>query len=98
MIEVTGLPSGPRSLIANNGTSAKVTGWLRASSVPGPPVSTSLAYDWLGCETWGDDLWPTESPLVHFDFALPAPRARRRLRGVGDFRDVRRQLRLVWSK
>jgi hypothetical protein len=54
--------------------------------------------DWLGCEQWGDDLWPAESPLVHFDFALPAPRARRRLRGVGDFREVRRQLRLVWSR
>jgi len=54
--------------------------------------------DWLGSEQWGDDLWPAESPLVHFDFALSAPRARRRLRGVGDFRDVRRQLRLVWSR
>ena len=53
--------------------------------------------DWLGCETWGDDLWPAESPLVHFDFAIPPPRSRRRLRGVGDFREVRRQLRLVWS-
>jgi hypothetical protein len=54
--------------------------------------------DWLGSEQWGDELWPAESPLVHFDFALPAPRAPRRLRGVGDFRDVRRQLRLVWSR
>jgi hypothetical protein len=54
--------------------------------------------DWLGCEAWGDDLWPAESPLVHFDFAIPPPRARRALRGVGDFRDVRRQLRLVWSR
>lgn len=54
--------------------------------------------DWLDCEQWCDDLWPTESPLVHFDFALPAPRARRRLRGVGDFRDVRQQLRLVRSR
>lgn len=54
--------------------------------------------DWLGCEAWGDDLWPAESPLVHFDFAIPPPRARRTLRGVGDFRGVRRQLRLVWSR
>jgi hypothetical protein len=52
--------------------------------------------DWLGSETWGDDLWPAESALVHFDFALP--RAHRPLRGVGDFRAVRRQLRLVRSK
>jgi hypothetical protein len=54
--------------------------------------------DWLGCETWGDELWPTESPLVHFDVAIPPARARRPLRGVGDFRAARRQLRLVWSK
>lgn len=53
---------------------------------------------WLGCEAWGEDLWPTESPLVHFDFAIPRARGRRRLPGVGDFRDVRRQLRLVWSR
>jgi hypothetical protein len=52
----------------------------------------------LDSQPWGDDLWPAESPLVHFDFALPPPRARRRLRGVGDFTDVRRQLRLVWSR
>jgi transposase len=54
--------------------------------------------DWLGCEAWGEELWPAESALVHFDFAIPPPRARRTLRGVGDFRAVRRQLRLVWSK
>jgi len=54
--------------------------------------------DWLGCETWGDDLWPAESPLVHFDFAVPPSRSRRLLRGVGDFRDVRPRLRLVRSK
>jgi len=55
--------------------------------------------DWLGCEAWGDDLWPTESPLVQFDFATPAsPRPRRTLGGVGNFRAVRRRLRLVWSR
>jgi hypothetical protein len=54
--------------------------------------------DWLGCETWPDDLWPAESPLVRFDFAVPPTGARRRIRGVGDFRSVRRQLRLVWSR
>ena len=55
--------------------------------------------DWLGCETWADELWPTESPLVRFDFAIPPPpRPRRTLRGVGDFRAVRRQLRVVWSR
>ena len=50
---------------------------------------------WLGSEQWCEDLWPAESPLVRFDFAIPPPRRRRTLRGVGDFRDVRRQLRLV---
>lgn len=54
--------------------------------------------DWLGCEAWGEELWPTESALVHFDFAIPPARDRRTLRGVGDFRAVRRQLRLIWSK
>src|ERR1019366_946182 len=47
---------------------------------------------WLGSEQWCEDLWPAESPLVRFDFAIPPPRRRRTLRGVGDFRDVRRQL------
>lgn len=54
--------------------------------------------DWVQCEAWGDELWPTESQLVHFDFAIPPARQRRTLRGVGDFREVRRQLRLVWSR
>ena len=54
--------------------------------------------DWLGCEAWGEDLWPAESALVHYDFAIPPQRPRRVLRGVGDFRAVRRQLRLVWSR
>jgi hypothetical protein len=54
--------------------------------------------DWLDAEAWGNDLWPPESPLVHFDFAIPSPRARRRLVGVDDFREVRRDARLVGSK
>ena len=54
---------------------------------------------WLDrIERWFGDLWPAESALVRFDFARPAERARRRLHGVGDFRAVRRQLRLVWSR
>jgi hypothetical protein len=47
--------------------------------------------DWLGCEQWGEELWPDESALVHFDLAVPQPRRRRTLDGVGDFRDVRRE-------
>src|SRR4029077_10168433 len=46
--------------------------------------------DWLESGEWGDELWPLESQLVQFDFAIPPPRACRRLVGVGDFRDVRR--------
>jgi hypothetical protein len=53
---------------------------------------------WLGSEDWCEELWPAESPLVRFDFAIPPARVRRPIRGVGDFRDVRRQLRLVWSR
>ncbi len=52
----------------------------------------------LEFEQWCDDLWPAESPLVHFEFALPARSASRRTRGVADGRDVRQQLRLVWSR
>ena len=48
--------------------------------------------DWLGCEQLGDQLWPDESALVHFDLAVPQPRRRRTLAGVGDFRDVRKYL------
>jgi hypothetical protein len=70
----------------------------------GEPLSVVISAggrpdDRLGCETWGDDLWPAESPLVQFDFVTPSPpRPGRTLRGVGDFRAVRRQLRLVWSR
>ena len=49
--------------------------------------------DWLYSEEWGDEFWPAESPLVHFEFALP-PRPHRTLVGFGDFRDVRRDLRM----
>lgn len=62
-------------------------------------ISASAGHDtWLGSEMWGQDLWPTESPLVRFDFAIPRPARHHRIQGVGDFREVRRQLRLVWSK
>ncbi len=51
---------------------------------------------WLGSDEWGDDPWPTESQLVHFDYATPLCRARRTL--AGDFRDVRRDVRLAWTR
>ena len=53
---------------------------------------------WLVSEEWGDDFWPTESQLVRFDYATPPSRARRALTGVGDFREVRRDLRLAWTR
>jgi hypothetical protein len=54
--------------------------------------------DWLDSELWGEELWPTESPLVQFDFAAPRQRAGRTLRGVGDFRALRGVERGVSSK
>jgi hypothetical protein len=48
--------------------------------------------DWLCSEEWGDESWPPESPLVHFDFAIP-PRVLR----AGDPREVLRCLRMVGS-
>jgi hypothetical protein len=54
--------------------------------------------DWFGSEAWYEAVWPSDSPLVRLDFEIRQPRARRRIQGVGDFGDVRRQLRLVWSR
>lgn len=51
--------------------------------------------DWLCSEEWGDELWPPESALVHFDFAVPL-RARH-LADLGDFHEVRRHLRMARS-
>jgi hypothetical protein len=86
-------PPHPRALLT------MLEGIALFSGEPICAVISAAAHrtDWLESEHWSD-LWAPESPLVHFDFALPAPRARRRLRGVGDFRDVRRHLRLVWSR
>ena len=61
-------------------------------------ISASAHHDlWLD-SPWAEEAWPTESPLVHFDFAMPVQRARRRLRGVGDFRLVRGPLRATGSR
>lgn len=38
---------------------------------------------------FGDDLLETHSALVELDFAVPVPRRRQRLRGMGSFGDVR---------
>jgi hypothetical protein len=49
---------------------------------------------------WHDETWPPEeSALVRFEYAPVRERRRRRLEGVGDFRDLRRlQLSLPWSR
>lgn len=55
-----------------------------------PPLVVALSVDddclrWPGSTRFDDELWPGESPLVHFDIV---PRARRqvRLEGLGNFR------------
>jgi len=45
--------------------------------------------DWLGSGLFGDELFPGESPLVQFDVEYHDSRARR-LRGVADFRPLRK--------
>jgi hypothetical protein len=54
--------------------------------------------DQFGSDAWHDAVWPMESPLVRLEFDLSPSRRRRRIQGVGNFRDARRQLRLVWSR
>jgi hypothetical protein len=57
-------------------------------------ISVRPEFDhWLGSELWGEQLWPTESPLVQFDFAVRPANPVRRLHGVGDFRALRGQPR-----
>jgi hypothetical protein len=45
--------------------------------------------DWLGSGLFGDELFPGESQLVRFDVERHDSRARR-LRGVADFRPLRK--------
>lgn len=57
-------------------------------------ISARRQYDhWLGSERWAEQLWPTESPLVQFDFAVRSSHEQRP-RGVDAFRAVRRPSRL----
>jgi hypothetical protein len=56
------------------------------------PVVVSAAEssaDWVGSGLFGDELLPAESQLVQFRVVAPGCRARR-LRGVADFRALRR--------
>jgi hypothetical protein len=54
------------------------------------------AESWMR-EAWLGELWPPESMLVQYDIESVV-RRRRPIEGMGDFRDVRRQLPLVWSR
>jgi hypothetical protein len=55
-------------------------------------VSATSAADgrpcWCGSGLFGDELWPAESPLVHYEVGDRA-RPARRLVGLGDFRSLR---------
>lgn len=59
----------------------------------GHPLCVAIVADdrcpsFLGADLFGNDLWPVESPLVRFEVAA---RGRpKRLRGLGDFRELRR--------
>jgi hypothetical protein len=53
---------------------------------------------WLSPESQWGELWPEESQLVQFDLADPPMQRRRRLDGMGDFTDVRRQLAHPWGR
>lgn len=52
-------------------------------------VSADESSDWAGAGLFGDELFPAESQLVRFHAAHLGCRARR-LRGVADFRPLRR--------
>src|ERR1051326_3754568 len=58
-----------------------------------PPVAVSAGAhsDWLGSGLFGDDFIPAESQLVRFQIGRLGCRGRR-LRGVADFRSLRRSL------
>lgn len=62
----------------------------------GHPLCVALRADehcrpWPGSMLFGDELWPAESPLVRFDVAALGSRRDRRLRGLGNFRALRRE-------
>jgi len=83
-------PSHPRALL---------TLLEGASLWAGSPLFAAICVDGRQARSlvgslFGGEVWPPESALVHFDFTGPAHRRRRRLRGMGDFR----QLYLVDSR
>ena len=67
-------------------------------------TESTLSFSWVPMPPGRTSAWPmasaTGAETVHYEVAWVDPRAPRgrRVRGLGDFRDVRRQLRLVWSR
>lgn len=87
-------PAHPRALVTIlEGVALFGGAPLRAVISAGNCREAELAF-----EHWCDGLWPTESPLVQFEFALPVRRVHQRVDGAADVRNARRQLRLVWSR
>jgi hypothetical protein len=78
-------PSHPRALVT------LLEGLALWGGQPLPVVvsATESSEDWLGSGLFGDELLPVESQLVQFRVVAPGCRARR-LRGVADFRALRR--------
>lgn len=67
----------------------------------GSPLCAVISADesaQVGCALglFGSELWPAESQLVRFDAAVHGNR--KRLRGLGDFRALRRGRAAEWSK
>jgi hypothetical protein len=77
-------PRHPRALLTLlEGASLWAGSPLCAAICAAGPRARSLVGD-----LFGGAVWPPESALVHFDFVDPARRRRRRLRGMGDFRQL----------
>jgi hypothetical protein len=78
-------PRHPRALVT------LLEGLALWAGQPLPVVvsATERSTDWVGSGLFGDDLLPAESQLVQFRVVAPGCRARR-LRGVADFRGLRR--------
>lgn len=77
-------PSHPRALLTLLEGIALWSGTRLRVAIVAEPSSPA----WLGSAVFGDELWPAESQLVHYEVV---GRARpKRLRGLGDFRGVRR--------
>jgi len=77
-------PSHPRALLTLlEGASL----WAGTPLCAAICAESSRARSLVG-NLFGGEVWPPESALVRFDFVERARRRRRRLRGLGDFRQL----------